>query len=84
MNAKELAEETRQKVLQLADQLGSRRAAVAELIGPNLSQSWVLKFLSGEISNPTIESISTLQLSLDQAMQRATVNHSFPVRKSVA
>lgn len=66
MNARDLAEQIRQRALAFAETLGSRKAAAAVLVGPNLSQSWVLKFLNGEISNPTIESIATLQAALEQ------------------
>jgi len=64
MNVREVAEQTRQKMLDLAALHGSRRAAVEALNGCGLSPSWLLKFLNGEISNPTIDSVSALQTAL--------------------
>jgi len=64
MDVKELTEQTKQRLLSLSERLGSRRAAVEQLSGNGLSSSWMLKFMNGEISNPTIESIAALQKAL--------------------
>lgn len=61
MNVKEITESVRQRLLDLSGRLGSRKAAVEELSGHGISSSWMLKFMNGEISNPTVESIATLQ-----------------------
>lgn len=71
MNAREVAEQTRQRLQEVAEQLGSRRAAVDEMSGPDLSPSWLRKFLNGQISNPTIESVATLQAALEAFEQGA-------------
>lgn len=64
MNAREVARQARNQLLDLAEKLGSRRAAAEKLSACGLSSSWLLKFLNGQISNPTIESVATLQAAL--------------------
>lgn len=64
MDILQVTEQTKKDLLDLAEKLGSRRAAVELLANDQLSQSWLRKFLNGEISNPTIGSVAALQRTL--------------------